>query len=218
MRAAGGGVSGHATWFIAAWLLQPVRCWFSGYPDAGLAQLDEAIAELSPARWPTAPFNARLVVWPNAVSSSLYHAQHKKYKRGNVQDIWIFLDESGTHATADRLLVGAVVAPDREAIESAVIDAFEDVTSQGANWAANEDIEEFISRGFHFTEDNVSVRNEFVRRLSTMNVRIHVAYSASGPETLGAPEQQLCTSPSPAAYFGDIAITFYISYLSEKTG
>jgi hypothetical protein len=97
-----------------------------------------------------------------------------------VQDIWIFLDESGTHGTADRLLVGAVVAPDREAIESAVIYAFEDVTSQSANWATREGIEEFISRGFHFTKDNVSVRNEFIRRLSTMNVRIHVAYSESG--------------------------------------
>ena len=72
-----------------------------------------------------------------------------------MQDIWIFLDESGTHGTADRLLVGAIVAPDREAIESAVIDALEDVTSQSANWITSGDIEEFISRGFHFSEDSV---------------------------------------------------------------
>jgi hypothetical protein len=97
-----------------------------------------------------------------------------------VRDIWVFLDESGTHAEAERLLVGAVVAPDREAVESAVVRAFADVASQSANWETGEDIEAFIERGFHFTQDNVSVRNEFVRRLSTMNIRIHVAYSASG--------------------------------------
>jgi hypothetical protein len=102
-------------------------------------------------------------------------------KRDNVQDIWIFLDESGTHDAADRLLVGAIVAPDREALESAVIDAFEDVTAQSANWTTSDDIKKFISRGFHFKEDSFAVRKEFINRLSTMNVRIHVAYSTSGP-------------------------------------
>ena len=97
-----------------------------------------------------------------------------------MRDIWVFLDESGTHANAERLLVGAVVAPDREAVESAVVGASADVASQSANWETGQDIEAFIERGFHFTQDNVSVRNEFVRRLSTMNIRIHVAYSASG--------------------------------------
>jgi hypothetical protein len=97
-----------------------------------------------------------------------------------VRDIWVFLDESGTHAKAERLLVGAVVAPDREAVELAVVEAFTDVASQSANWRTAEEIEAFIGRGFHFTQDNVSVRNEFVRRLSTMNIRIHAAYSASG--------------------------------------
>jgi RNA-directed DNA polymerase len=97
-----------------------------------------------------------------------------------VRDIWVFLDESGTHAKAERLLVGAVVAPDREAVESAVVEAFAHIASQSANWRTAEEIEAFIGRGFHFTQDNVSVRNEFVRQLSTMNIRIHAAYSASG--------------------------------------
>jgi hypothetical protein len=61
------------------------------------------------------------------------------------------------------------------------MDAFEDVISQKANWITSADIENFINRGFHYSEDNVSVRNEFVRHLSSMNIRIHVAYSASGP-------------------------------------
>lgn len=97
-----------------------------------------------------------------------------------MRDIWVFLDESGTHAKAERLLVGAVVAPDREALESAVAEAFADVAAQSANWRTDEEIEAFLARGFHFTQDNVSVRNEFVRRLSTMNIRVHAAYSASG--------------------------------------
>ena len=97
-----------------------------------------------------------------------------------MREVWVFLDESGTHARAERLLVGAVVAPDREAVESAVVHAFADVASQIANWETGEEIEAFIARGFHFTQDNVSVRSEFVRELSTMNIRIHVAYSASG--------------------------------------
>lgn len=97
-----------------------------------------------------------------------------------MRDIWVFLDESGTHAKAERLLVGAVVAPDRAALESAVAEAFADVAAQSANWRTDEEIEAFLARGFHFTQDNVSVRNEFVRRLSTMNIRVHAAYSASG--------------------------------------
>ena len=97
-----------------------------------------------------------------------------------MRDIWVFLDESGTHAKAERLLVGAVVAPDREALESAVAEAFGDVAAQAANWRTDEEIEAFLARGFHFTQDSVSIRNEFVRRLSTMNIRVHAAYSASG--------------------------------------
>lgn len=97
-----------------------------------------------------------------------------------MRDIRVFLDESGTHAKAERLLVGAVVVPDREAVESAVVKAFGEVASQSANWRTAEEIKAFIGRGFHFTQDNASVRNDFVRRLSTMNIRIHAAYSASG--------------------------------------
>jgi hypothetical protein len=97
-----------------------------------------------------------------------------------VRDIWVFLDESGTHAAADRLLVGAVVAPDREAVEALVAEAFADIAAQSANWQTDEEIEAFIRRGFHFSADNASVRSQFVNRLSSMNVRIHAAYSGSG--------------------------------------
>jgi hypothetical protein len=97
-----------------------------------------------------------------------------------VRDIWVFLDESGTHAAAERLLVGAVVAPDREAVESLVADAFAEIAPQSANWRTDEEIEAFIGRGFHFTQDNASVRGQFVSRLAAMNVRIHAAYSGSG--------------------------------------
>lgn len=98
-----------------------------------------------------------------------------------MQDIWVFLDESGTHGNSQRLLVGAVVVPDREAVESTVIEAFEDVIAQSAHWSTSKQIREFIRRGFHFNDDVFSVRDEFMCRLSTMNIRIHIAYSASGP-------------------------------------
>jgi hypothetical protein len=68
-----------------------------------------------------------------------------------VRDIWVFLDRSGTHAKAERLLVGAVVAPDREALESAAAEAFADVAAQSANWRTDEEIEAFLGRGFHLT-------------------------------------------------------------------
>jgi hypothetical protein len=123
-----------------------------------------------------------------------------------VRDVWVFLDESGTHARAERLLVGAVVAPDREAVESAVVHAFADVASQIANWETGEEIEAFIARGFHFTQDNVSVRSEFVRELSTMNIRIHVAYSASGTGHAGALGPPRCITNLLAASFSATGI------------
>jgi RNA-directed DNA polymerase len=97
-----------------------------------------------------------------------------------VPDVWVFLDESGTHAAAERLLVGAVVAYDREALESAVVEAVTDVAAQPMNWDPDDDTEAFMRRGFHFSQDNASVRAAFLDRLRTMNVRIHAAYSASG--------------------------------------
>jgi len=73
-----------------------------------------------------------------------------------------------------------VIAPDRDALEAAVVQAFAEIAGQPANWQSDEEAAAFLTRGFHFTQDNVSVRNEFVRRLSTMNIRVHAAYSASG--------------------------------------
>ena len=97
-----------------------------------------------------------------------------------MRHIWVFLDESGTHARADHLLVGAVVVPNRESVEAAVAEAFADAALQSANWNNDDEIAAFIERGFHFSQDNVSVRNEFIRRISAMNVRVHAAYSRSG--------------------------------------
>jgi RNA-directed DNA polymerase len=97
-----------------------------------------------------------------------------------VPDVWVFLDESGTHAAAERLLVGAVIAYDREALESAVVEAVTDVAAQPMNWDPDDDTEAFMRRGFHFSQDKASVRAAFLDRLRTMNVRIHAAYSESG--------------------------------------
>jgi hypothetical protein len=101
------------------------------------------------------------------------------YASSNVRHLGL-LDESGTHAQADHLLVGAVVAPDRDAVEAADAEAFADVALQPANWNNDGEIAAFVQRGFHFSQDNVSVRSEFIRRISTMNIRVHAAYSRSG--------------------------------------
>jgi hypothetical protein len=60
-----------------------------------------------------------------------------------------FLDESGTHAGSDVVLVGAVVTPDAATLESKIVAAAEDVYADTALWAQQGVQDTFLRRGFH---------------------------------------------------------------------
>jgi hypothetical protein len=99
---------------------------------------------------------------------------------GDRRLIAAFLDESGTHAGSEVVLVGAVVTPDVATLESKIVTAAEDVYADTALWAQQGAQDTFLRRGFHFTEDSVAVRERFVSAIRVMDYRAHVAFSRHG--------------------------------------
>lgn len=91
--------------------------------------------------------------------------------------ITVFLDESGTHATSQGILVGAVVSPDAAVLEQEVIAAYGDVLADGVYWHESDKRTEFATRGFHHADDNDTIRQAFVQAFRSMDFRAHVAFS-----------------------------------------
>ena len=89
----------------------------------------------------------------------------------------VFLDESGTHTGSAGVLAGAVVTPDAPMLERQIVSAHADVLADNIYWDDPEKRNSFAERGFHHTDDNDTVRGEFVRVFRSMDFRAHVAFS-----------------------------------------
>jgi len=93
-----------------------------------------------------------------------------------VGEVWVYLDESGTHAGAMTLLVGAIATANRGGLEQQVIEAYEEVLANPSHWSDEAKRTRFAAQGFHHAEDNESVRAYFADRMQSMNFRAHIAY------------------------------------------
>lgn len=91
--------------------------------------------------------------------------------------ISVFLDESGTHAGSSALLAGAIVTPDAGTLEHEVVMLHSAAISDRIHWETDDKRRLFAERGFHHSEDNVSLQNVFVLALRSLDFRAHVAYS-----------------------------------------
>lgn len=90
----------------------------------------------------------------------------------------VYLDETGTHESAERLMVGAVVVSDHEML-TRVVQEFVDecVVDEGLWIDTPEKVETFIARWPHYTEDNDTIRTLFTRVLKDARYRAYVCYS-----------------------------------------
>lgn len=95
--------------------------------------------------------------------------------------VLVFLDESGTDDRSSTLLAGALVAPDAASIEKQVVEAHARILSDSMMWDSDTRRERFRTRGFHHSEDSVSIRQEFVQEIRLMNVRAHIAHMNKTP-------------------------------------
>lgn len=91
--------------------------------------------------------------------------------------ISVFLDESGTHVGSDAVLVGAIVTPDVGTLEQGVVAFHSDAVANTIFWESDDARDEFIKRGFHHKDDNVTLRNFFYERMRSLDFRAHVAFS-----------------------------------------
>lgn len=94
------------------------------------------------------------------------------------QSVYLFLDESGTSASDPLTLVGATAYHDVGTAEAAIRDAYGHALGNSSLWTgAQHKRERFLKAGFHFTEDNESVRNLFLATLETIDSRAYAAYA-----------------------------------------
>lgn len=91
--------------------------------------------------------------------------------------ISVFLDESGTHAGSQLILVGAVVTPDASRMERQVVDAAHDAIADPALWESEAKRDKFEGEGFHFSSDGVAVQERFLLDIRKMDYRGHIAIS-----------------------------------------
>ncbi|MEJ1230879.1 MAG: hypothetical protein WDM88_10190 [Galbitalea sp.] len=103
----------------------------------------------------------------------------------------LFLDESGTSSGDSTTLVGAVAFHDVGAAELAIKNAYDRVLGDSSLWSDPTKRQRFAKVGFHFTEDDESVRSILLAELGSLQFRAYAAYAAT-PEA-GSPPDLLVT-------------------------
>lgn len=100
----------------------------------------------------------------------------------------LFLDESGTSADDTTMMVGAVAFHDVAGAELAIKNAYDRVLGDSSLWHDRAvKRQRFADVGFHFTEDDESVRSTFLATLGSLQFRAYAAYSRN-PEHESSPD------------------------------
>lgn len=92
-------------------------------------------------------------------------------------DVHIFFDESGTSSSDRFLLAGATAYYEVAAAEERIREARDRALGDSALWSRPSARSAFETTGFHYTEDNESVRQVLLNTLETVEFRAYCAYS-----------------------------------------
>jgi hypothetical protein len=101
--------------------------------------------------------------------------------RDDLQQVFLFLDESGTSSADPLTLVGATAFHDASAAEALVKAAYERALGDASIWPSDAKRAAFASVGFHFTEDSESVRQVLLAALGQLDFRAYVAFAKNAP-------------------------------------
>jgi hypothetical protein len=101
--------------------------------------------------------------------------------RDDQNEVYLFLDESGTSSSDSLTLVGATAFHDAAAAEALVKAAYERAFSDASIWPDDAKRAAFASVGFHFTEDSESVKQVLLAALGQLDFRAYVAFSKNVP-------------------------------------
>lgn len=93
------------------------------------------------------------------------------------QQVFLFLDESGTSEGDPLTLVGATAFHDAVAAEQLIKEAHDRALGDASIWPNSEKRRKFAETGFHFTEDSESVRQVLLTALGQLDFRAYVAYA-----------------------------------------
>ncbi|MDQ7991420.1 MAG: hypothetical protein REI45_01945 [Propionicimonas sp.] len=91
--------------------------------------------------------------------------------------VTVYLDESGTHASSRRMMVGAVVTLDADDLELAVKQRREAVAADSSLWPDPSKRPVFRDDGFHHHDDDETIRDRFIETMQTLGFRAHVCYT-----------------------------------------
>lgn len=95
--------------------------------------------------------------------------------------VHIYLDESNTHASSPRVLVGAVATMENEHLVKLIRDTQNELLAMPHPWQQDPDKRSrFAQVGPHYTEDLPSVQDAFVSLLPRLSFRAHLIHSARG--------------------------------------
>lgn len=97
------------------------------------------------------------------------------------QNVFLFLDESGTSKADPYTLVGATAFLGVGSAESAIMAAGERALGNAAIWTSDEKRAAFGETGFHFAEDSESVRHILLTEMERLDFRAYVAYAKNDP-------------------------------------
>jgi len=104
-------------------------------------------------------------------------------------EVYLFLDESGTSVNDSMTMVGATAFYDVRQAEDRIKITYERVLGDPSFWTGQERKRTvFRENGFHFTEDNDSVRDALLTAMGEIQFRAYAAY-AKNDRTLSTAER-----------------------------
>lgn len=94
--------------------------------------------------------------------------------------VTVYLDETGTHAGAPRIMIGAVVTMQPTELERVVTLRRQELAADSSLWPDASKRPLFAEEGFHHTKDDETIRDRFIETMRTLDFRAHVCYSRRG--------------------------------------
>lgn len=91
--------------------------------------------------------------------------------------VTVYLDETGTHAGARRMMVGAVVTLNAIDLEGAVSRRKDEVAADKSLWPDPGKRPLFRDSGFHHHDDDETIRDRFIETMQTLDFRAHVCFT-----------------------------------------
>ena len=94
--------------------------------------------------------------------------------------VTVYLDETGTHVGASRIMIGAVVTRQPTELERVVTLRREELAADRSLWPDSAKRPMFAAEGFHHSTDDETIRDRFIETMQTLDFRAHVCYSRRG--------------------------------------